>query len=284
METQIVKYEPTEAVIAKLKNEYKGLVVTDPESYKTVSAAISVMRSLRTSVEKRRVELKADALAYGKKVDSEAKRITALLLEVEEPLKAEKQKEDDRIASIKAETEAKEQARIDEIKAKVESLKVDPLCLLTRNSYEIGFEFGLLEEKEITSEEYQEFTHEANQTKAAYLAILNKAMIDRRQQEEDDIKRKVEDARLAAERFVQKAETEKLAEQAARIKEAQDKLDAERDQIEAEKQATEIKKKDVVCMWCGENDDIIIAVDVDIDNEAEGYFIFRCNKCGRNWS
>ena len=186
--------------------------------------------------------LKEPYLAKGCEIDSDAKRITKMLTEIEEPLKTEKQREDDNAKAIIAAAEAKEQARIDGIKAKIEALKVDQLELLNLKSDEIGFEFGLLEEKEITSEEYQEFTHEANQTKAAYLAILNKAMIDRRQQEEDDIKRKVEDAHLAAERLVQKAETEKLAEQAARIKEAQDKLDVERAQIEAEKQA-EIDRK-----------------------------------------
>lgn len=103
---QLVTYSVTAADIAATKAKYATLEADSADGYEEVRLAIAHVRDTRVSVEKRRVELKADALAYGRLVDSEAKRFTSLLLEIEEPLKAKKAAVDDEKARVKAEAEA----------------------------------------------------------------------------------------------------------------------------------------------------------------------------------
>ena len=101
--TVLVKYDVTDAEITKLRVGYKDLQCDGPAGYELVRQAIAHMRKLRGQIEKRRVTLKADALAYGRRVDSEAKRITTHLRDIEEPLKARKQLVDAEKERIKQE-------------------------------------------------------------------------------------------------------------------------------------------------------------------------------------
>ena len=61
----------------------------DNKSYEATKKARATMRSGRTELERRRKALKAESVAYGKLVDSNAKQIEEAILEVEEPLAAE---------------------------------------------------------------------------------------------------------------------------------------------------------------------------------------------------
>tara|TARA_R110000868_G_scaffold84519_7_gene238231 strand:- start:1612 stop:2055 length:444 start_codon:yes stop_codon:yes gene_type:complete len=79
--------------------------------YKAVSSGIAIVRDLRVSVEATRKALKEDSLAWGRKVDAEAKRITEQLKEIEEPLRLVKQQIDD------AKEAAKKAAEADRLKA-----------------------------------------------------------------------------------------------------------------------------------------------------------------------
>src|SRR5579863_5138042 len=98
---ELVTYSITDADIAATQAAYAGLTADTPKGYEEVRLAIAHCRDTRVAIEKRRVELKADALAWGKKVDAEAKRITTLLEEIEDPLKAKKQAVDDEKARLK---------------------------------------------------------------------------------------------------------------------------------------------------------------------------------------
>lgn len=80
------RYELADAKIEELKTQFSGITVYDEESFNVAKEAKKVLVPLRTGIEKKRVELKADALEYGRKVDAEAKRITALLEEIEDPI------------------------------------------------------------------------------------------------------------------------------------------------------------------------------------------------------
>ena len=98
--------------IAKLKAEYQGLDAT--KDYKAVVEAIAHLRGLRTGVEARRVALKAWALEHGRKVDGRAKELTALLEEIEGPLKAQRKAIDDAKENERREKEAAELRRVQE--------------------------------------------------------------------------------------------------------------------------------------------------------------------------
>ena len=108
-----------DAVIDELREKYGELKASDNAGYHAVRLAIADVRKVRVDVEKARKDLKADALEYGRKVDAEAKRVTALLLEIEEPLKAEKARIDDAKETARREKEEAERKQIEaEMEAK----------------------------------------------------------------------------------------------------------------------------------------------------------------------
>ena len=114
-----ITYETTDSAIAALKAKYKGIAKPETtKDLKVVTAAIADSRTRRTGVDKRRKELKRDAIAYGKQVESEAGRITALLLEIEEPLKFLKTAVDEERERKKREAE---EARLAEERRKIEA-------------------------------------------------------------------------------------------------------------------------------------------------------------------
>lgn len=116
--TVLVTYDVDEAALALVREKCAGLACDTPAGYEEVRVAIASLRDTRVKIEKRRVELKADALAYGRLVDTEAKRVTALVAAIEDPLKAKKDAVDNEKARIKAEEDAaKLKAIQDEIDA-----------------------------------------------------------------------------------------------------------------------------------------------------------------------
>jgi len=85
-----VVFSVTDAGIAELEAKHRGLVVAhgDKKGYLALTQAIAEVRTARTDVEKRRKELKQDALDYGRLVDSTAKAITERLEAIEGSLRA----------------------------------------------------------------------------------------------------------------------------------------------------------------------------------------------------
>ena len=84
--TEIKKFNLADAKIAELKEKFKDLSISgvqDKDGYKGVSEAIKVVRTYRTGVEKVRKHIKDDYLKTGRAIDEEAKRLTALLEEIE---------------------------------------------------------------------------------------------------------------------------------------------------------------------------------------------------------
>ncbi len=112
--TELSKADP---VIEQLREDYMGIMVTGPDDdagFQSADTALKRVVRLRTSVEKTRKELKADALKYGKVVDGEARRIRELIEPVESHLK--KQTDIVRLerARIKAEAERARERQVQE--------------------------------------------------------------------------------------------------------------------------------------------------------------------------
>jgi len=200
----VVRFGIADTKIAELRGMFDGLQADTPDGYREVTKAIAVTRTLRVNVEKTRKELKASALEYGRRVDSEAKRITALLEEIETPLKDAKQAVDDEKARIKAEQEAKERAE--------------------RESKEAA-ERAEREAKEKAIRDAEEARIKAErEAEEARLAEERKAL---------EAERAKLEAERAAERERAEAEQRKIAEQQAAERA---KLDAERRAIEAKQE------------------------------------------------
>ena len=123
IKNEIRKYSVADAVIAEYKDKFKGLKIKgidDKQGYKAVKEARSIMMKYRTGVENKRKELKADSLKIGAGIDGEAKRLTSLILEVEEPLKDKLEKID---AEIQAEKDKAEKEAEEKLNVRVKELE-----------------------------------------------------------------------------------------------------------------------------------------------------------------
>ena len=105
--TPLVKYSATEAGLLALKAELAGKVYDLKTTKGDQAARADRLRcvTLRTTLEKRRKDFKAPALAYGKLIDTEAARITAEIEALEAPIDAQIKADEQRRAAIKAEQE-----------------------------------------------------------------------------------------------------------------------------------------------------------------------------------
>ena len=229
-ENQVVEYDITEAAIAEMSAMYMPLVITDlddKEQFDAVHNARMVVKGKRIEVDKRRKELKADAIAWGKKVQEKANSIFALL----EPLESHLKSEEDKVAQEKQRIEDE---RIAAIKEKVDLLR----CINIPDTQEgLKTLIDRLENNlEITPDVYFEFTAEASQIKNDKLSAATEALETRIRLDKEKAEREAEAIALEVQRK-QQAEIE------ARLKEQQDKIDEQNRKIEAEKAALEAEKR-----------------------------------------
>lgn len=90
-ETALASFRPIAPVIATMLEKYTGLKIDglkDRSGLKAVHEARIEVKSVRVGIEKTRKEVKSAVLAYGKKIDSEAERLTGLILPLETLLAA----------------------------------------------------------------------------------------------------------------------------------------------------------------------------------------------------
>lgn len=213
-----IVFHISDARIDELRRELSGMKIVDSADYARVTKGIGVCRTLRTQVEKCRKDLKEESLLYGRKVDAEAKRLTAMLEEIEEPLKAEKQRiDDEKEAAKKAAEEAKRlkiEQRINDLSAV--NAKAHPLIVA-----------------EWSDEEFQSQLAKARAAfeEAERLAKIEAERLAKEEADRQEAMRQ-EQLRLDAER----AELAKIrAEQEAAAKAERERMQAEREAIEAEK-------------------------------------------------
>uniref|UniRef100_A0A6H2A684 Uncharacterized protein n=1 Tax=viral metagenome TaxID=1070528 RepID=A0A6H2A684_9ZZZZ len=241
---EVITYSVTGAALAEMKGKYYGLKIVDAASYETVRVAIAECRTKRGDVESRRKELKAGALEYGRQVDGEAKRITGLIAEIEDPLKDEKQRIDDEKAQIKAVKEQKEEERKDKIRTRISQMKDFVAEVAFVNSDAIKGAMDFLKSQDITTEEYEEFTPEALRTRTETIEVLKKVLHERLNFEKEESQRKAEGERLAKERAEQEAKERALAEERHKIEEERAVLErAKRDADIREEARAQVEKE-----------------------------------------
>jgi DNA repair exonuclease SbcCD ATPase subunit len=117
---ELTKFNFADAQAAEWQALYSGIVVadhTDKVNADNAHAARMVIRAKRVEVEKTRVALKADALAFGKAVDGEASRIKGLL----EPLESYLQRQEEIVAKHKEREEAAAKAKADAERVELEA-------------------------------------------------------------------------------------------------------------------------------------------------------------------
>lgn len=257
----VAEFDRVALGLAELRKQYGGVVydVTTTAGISDARAARAAIREPRYEIERIRKAAKAPILALGKKLDTEAARITSELLTLESPIdgaiKAEEErKERERLAKIAA-----EEARVAALQERVAYLRGNQTLTASSGSELIAGHISDLEGEPV-DDSLQEFQQQGTEAKTAGLARLRAlhAAAVAHETEQERIKaereelarlRKAEDERQAAER-ARLAEEERVAkaardaeaaEQAKTLRKQREEQDAENARIRAE-QAAEAKR------------------------------------------
>lgn len=258
VEVKMKDFNLTDSTIEEMKRQYLPLKIDgiqDKAGYIAVREARMKVKSARIEVEKTRKSLKEDALAYGRKVDGEAKRITALLIPIETHLETQESAVDAEKERLKAEKDKAEKDRLNKrlqilvgYGIEAQAIDIQALGILSDEAFdsEAARARGLWEEKQKALEvEQAAKTLEAE--KMAKIAAeqeterLRLAAIDKEQKE---IQARIQADKDAAEAKL-RADQDSLAERERAFKAqvekaAEDKLRAEEMEvakIEAAKKA-----------------------------------------------
>jgi hypothetical protein len=239
-QTSIAEYSETAAALALLRENYQGVVydVTQSKEMKAAKEARAELRTLRTSLEKKRVEIKAPALERCRLIDSEAKRITAELVALEEPIDVQIKAEEARAEAARLEKLQAEQERQDRIAGVIDAIRNVPGTMIGKPSVIIAGQLARLEDTALAEDDFAEHFQTARD--ALELAIARV-----KQMHTDQVAHEAEQKKIAAEREElarMRAENERLQreaeERAAADRAEHDRLaQVERDRIAAEERA-----------------------------------------------
>lgn len=268
----VVEYSPITAALNELK-ERLGSVVPDCSSrdgYEFSKKAAAECREIRSNLEAIRKEKKKPYLDYGRLIDSEAKRVTEELKEIEVPhLEAYRAKDAERKAIL----EGRKQA--------ISDMRNAGLWGADKSETEIEARIEELQEMDISSDSFGRLADDAVQAQATGIEELYKchaqavnrrvaeekaeaerlelealrAEIAKREEEdrqriakEQEEKRKADEAERLERAKQEAAEQARQAEEVRRIKAEQDAEAARKAQAEAEeraaRQAEEAKQRE----------------------------------------
>lgn len=190
---QVAEYKPTAAALAKLRQQYDGVVydVRTTKGMKDAKEARKTVRGYRTSLENKRKEIKAPALQRCRDIDDEAKIITAELRKLEEPIDEQIKAEEQRKQREKEEAERRERERVDKIRADIEAIRHTPADLIGKSAAELGAAAHDLRMQPIGEDRFAEFAQEALAAKQQAMQQLASMIEAAKAQEElAEMKRK----------------------------------------------------------------------------------------------
>jgi len=259
---QIAAYSPVAAGLAELRHRFDGVVfdVSTTKGDKEARGFRKELVTLRTTLESKRKELKAPALAYAKRIDDEAKTITLEILGLEEPIDAQIKAEEARKEAERAAKAEAERVRVEKHQAVIQYLRSIPAGVASAPADKVLAALNELDALDITTA-LEEFQGQAQVAKDESLDKLREMHAAAVAHEADQARIKAEQeaeaARIAAERAELarlRAESEAREREAAAARAEQERKDrealeaAEREQaarLAAERaaQAEELRKQ-----------------------------------------
>jgi DNA repair exonuclease SbcCD ATPase subunit len=221
----LTDYNRVEAGLAELRKQYEGVVyqVATTEGMDAAKRARLAVREPRYEIERVRKAAKAPLLSIGKRLDSEAARITAELLKIETPIDAQIKREEDRKEAERVAKVEAEKKRVEDIQARIQAIR----DFAVRGAGCTSAEIQILESNVTLigiDESFQEFRQQALDAYHATIGRLRE-MAEKAKQAE------AEAQRVAAER----AELERLRRENAE----RERLDREARQVEERRQQAE---------------------------------------------
>jgi hypothetical protein len=225
--TAIAEYTDTARGLAELRQKHQGVVydVTIPKQMKAAKEARAELRTLRTTLEKTRKEIKAPALERCRMIDEEARRITGEIVALEEPIdvqiKAEEARaEEDRLAKLEV-----ERVRVEAIQQKIQVLRDVAASLVGKPSVIIQGRLERLRGEAPTEEEFAEHFLAAQDAHTAAIARVEQHL--QAQLDHEAEQKRIQEERAELERV--RAENERLQREAEeRRRQDEEKAAAER--------------------------------------------------------
>lgn len=237
--TEIAEYTETAAALADLRQRHAGVVfdVTVSKEMKLAKEARAEIRGLRTGLEKKRVEIKAPALERCRLVDAEAKRITAELLALEEPIDVQIKAEEARAEAERLEKMEAERLRVEAIQQKIQAIRDVPGALVGKPAVIIAGKLARLRETVLDEDELG--ADYVTATDALTAAVARVSDLLAAQQGHEAEQKRIEQERAELERMrTENARLQREAEERAEAdRREQDRLaQVERDRLAAEEQ------------------------------------------------
>ncbi len=244
-ESALERYDITDQRIQELKEKYKDAI-----DYDIVKSGVAEIRSLKSHVESTRKELKADALKWGKIVDSEAKRIKSALDEIDEPMKLIKKAVEDEKEEKRLAKKQMEQSRIDDIRSRLNQMRGLTHEAYTWDDIKIKKVVGDLKASILTDDNsFGEFSKEADETRDKAITTLEEMLLQRKHAREQDDQMRKQKEKMADEWASVAKEKAEMRKKQEDLKAKEDKIshDEERKQIEvAAKENAEREAKEKI--------------------------------------
>lgn len=243
---KLVLYDPIQAGLTDLEEKYQKGPASDlsiKENYEQCRLACSELRGIRVKTEKLRKELKADALEYGRKVDSIAKGIIDRILKIEEPYATAKKDHDTAVEVAKREAALAEERRVDGIAKRIATIGGLVAAHVSSSSAEIAALLPELHDDFTSAPEWaMEFADKAVEAITDTIAKLEELHAMKVQHEQAAIEKaraekeaaeKAEAERIQREKELA-AESERLAKEREEIEREHAAIQAEKDRLAAE--------------------------------------------------
>lgn len=237
--TAIQEYSQTEAALAELRERYAGATydVTTAEGMEAAREARREVKGYRVELEKTRKEIKAPALEHCRLIDAEAKRITEELRKLEDPIDAQIKEEEARKERERQEKIEAERLRVQTIRDRIDWFTKAEESVRRQNltADEIQEALDMVVGFEVLEAEFEEFTKQAEDTKADAVMAIREWLHTAREREAEAKRLAAEREALEAERRKEREEREAREEEERKAREAeQERLRAERVKLEAE--------------------------------------------------
>ena len=230
--TEIAEYSEIDGAIAGLQEKYGNKVydVTKPEGMEIAVADRREVKKARTTIEKIRKEIKAPALARCRDIDSEARRISEALFNIEKPIDDIIKKEQSFKAELKAAKQRSETERVAKHQAVITAIQQYPMKAIGKTSVEIQTIIDTLDAEDLsTLEDFKEGAEVVKRTSREMLvAAMNAVELKEKEAEQLAAAAKEENERLEKENAEKQAELDTAAAVSEREKIVQDKVAADK--------------------------------------------------------
>lgn len=189
-ETQVVKFDITEAAIVALADKYADPKVPQgKEEYDELKAGIKEVRDLRVAVDKERKKQTAAALEHQRAVNTMGNGIIDRLKDIEEPMKAAKLEVDEAEERRVRELEEAEEKRLTGINGRIDKIELYGVVSINDSIEDVKQRLARVKELDPT-QGFDEFAKTAAEYQAKALENLKSGLEKLEQQAELDKKAK----------------------------------------------------------------------------------------------